>query len=70
MKLDEMNNLFVGVNEAENFKVCICALDKQEAAEIADQYRCGTNMEGSFKIKELESLNERFDCDYVLTYGG
>ena len=69
MKITDIKGLFVGYNETEDFRVLICAEDESEAQEIANQYRCDSKLEGEFKIGELEG-NERFDCDYVLTYGG
>lgn len=68
MKATDMTNLFVGINNTANFKVLICALDKEEAAAIAEEYRTDSNMEGTFEISEFDSMDTKFDCDYVLTY--
>lgn len=61
-------NLFIGYNEAEDFKILICAFDELEAAELADAYRCDAGLEGRFAIYEPENGidNVRFDCDYVI----
>lgn len=67
MKVNELTNLWVGINEIENFKVLIVALDKQEAQEIANSYCLDSHMKGDFKIKDFLDINESFDCDYVLT---
>lgn len=69
MKIKEMTNLWVGLNEVENFKVLIVALDKEEAQEIANRYCLDSQMSGSFVIEELSDMSEDFDCDYVLTNG-
>jgi hypothetical protein len=68
MTVSEMTNLWVGYNKEENFKILICALDEQEAYEIAESYRIDSHMEGKFEIKEFVNEHEHFDCDYVLTY--
>ena len=67
MKINEITNLWVGTNKVENFKVLIVAMNKEKAQEIADSYCLDSNMEGSFIIKEIMDVNEKFDCDYVLT---
>lgn len=63
-------NLFIGYNEEEDFRVLICALDIEEANEIARQYAHDSYLEGWFEISEpVNGIdNLRFDCDYVLTY--
>ena len=68
MKVTELNNLYVGYNEKENFRVLICALDKQEAYEIAAEYGSDSNLEGEWEISEYSDVNMNFDCDYVITY--
>lgn len=68
MKVTDMTNLWVGYNEEEDFRVLICAQDKQEARQIANGYRVDTLMEGTFEITEFTDVNVRIDCDYVLTY--
>lgn len=68
MKINELTNLWVGTNEAGDFKVLIIALDKEEAQEIANGYCLDSHMEGSFTIEEFYNVNESFDCDYALTY--
>ncbi len=69
MCITDMTNLFVGYNETEDFRILICALDAQEAYEIANEYRFDTNMNGQFEITELTDINTKFDCDYVVTGG-
>lgn len=68
MKINELSNLWVGRNAVEDFTVLICALDEEEAAKVAESYRTDSNMEGRFDISELDNLDVKFDCDYVLTY--
>ena len=69
MKVNELTNLWVGHNKVENFKVLICALDKEEAQKIADDYCIDSHMESKFEITEFNNLEIQFDCDYVLTGG-
>lgn len=69
MKVIEMNNLWVGRNETENFKVLICALDAEDAKEIANAYCTESRMSGEFEIEEFQNADTNFDCDYVLTGG-
>lgn len=66
MKVTDMNNLFVGANKAEDFKVLICAQDHDEAAAIAESYRADSSMGGMFEISEFDDADTKFDCDYVL----
>ena len=68
MKVNMMTNLWVGYNRFEDFRVLICAIDSIAASEIAESYRIDTHLEGTFEISDFKG-NERFDCDYVLTYG-
>lgn len=65
MKIHEMTNLFVGYNETENFKILICAFDVIEAQELAREYGHDANLQGNWKILDLD-VGDRFDCDYVI----
>lgn len=67
MKVTDMTNLWVGYNETEDFRVLICALDIQEAHEIANSYRLDSHLDGDFEISEFNDINTHFDCDYVLS---
>lgn len=69
MKVNELINLWVGYNEVENFRVLICALDIEEAQEIANGYRFDSGMEGKFEITEFDDINTKFDCDYMISGG-
>ena len=69
MKINELTNLWVGYNDAEDFKVLIVALDKEEAQEIVNEYCLDSHMEGKFEITEYDNTETQFDCDYVLTIG-
>lgn len=69
MKINDLTNLWVGYNKTEDFRVLICALDIEEAQEIANGYLLDTNMKGTFEITEFDNLETHFDCDYVLTGG-
>lgn len=62
-------NLFIGYNPVENFRILICAFDKEEAQELANDYRFDAGLEGSFEISEIETDigNIHFDCDYVIS---
>lgn len=61
-------NLFIGYNEEEDFRILICAFDKQEAYELAYRYRLDSNLKGYFEIEQINSGidNIHFDCDYVI----
>lgn len=67
MKVTDMTNLWVGYNETEDFRILICALDIQEAHEIANNYRLDSHLDGDFEISEFNDINTHFDCDYVLS---
>lgn len=69
MKVNDLNNLWVGYNKTENFRVLICALDTEDAQEIANSYCLDSHMEGKFEISEFNNTDMQFDCDYVLTTG-
>lgn len=71
MKWNEMQNLFIGYNADEDFRILICALDKQEAHELAREYGLDAGLEGDWKITETDPDidNTHFDCDYVITGG-
>ena len=71
MKWNEMQNLFIGYNKDENFRILICALDKWEASELAREYGLEACIEGDWKISEtdLDENDTHFDCDYVITGG-
>ena len=66
-----MKKLFIGNYTDKNFKILVCAKDKNEAKELAKEYA-----EDLFKdsntacaIKETtleEAKNTVFDCDYVI----
>lgn len=61
-------NLFIGYNEEEDFRILICAFDKEEAYELAKEYRLDSNLDGEFEIEEVENGidNIHFDCDYII----
>lgn len=61
-------NLFIGYNEEEDFRILICAFDKEEAQELADEYRFDAKLNGHFEIFEIEEKIDdiHFDCDYVI----
>lgn len=69
MKVNELDYLYVGYNEDEDFRILICATDTEEAYEIADEYRCESHMDGKFEISEFTDVNTHFDCDYVVQAG-
>ncbi len=64
----KFTNLFIGYNEEEDFRILICAFDKEEAYELANEYRFDSKLDGEFEIKEIEGGidNIHFDCDYVI----
>ena len=66
MLITDMNNLWVGYNKTEHFRILICASDEIEASEIAKSYCEDNNMQGTFEIAELKGVNTQFDCDYVV----
>ena len=71
MKWYEMQNLFIGYNEDENFRVLICAFDIYEADEVLRGYALDAGLEGDWEITETGTNmdNLHFDCDYVITGG-
>ena len=62
------SNLWLGYNKEEDFKIIICAFDREEAQELADEYRLDSNMVGKFEIIEtnIKLGNENYDCDYII----
>lgn len=68
MKITEMANLYVGYNEKENIKVLICAINKEEAEYVAEDYKFRNDIEGNFVISTYDNVETEFDYDYVLTY--
>lgn len=69
MKVHEMTNLYVGYNAFEDFRILICALDKEEAQELARDYGFDANIGGAWRITEDFDENTHFDCDYVISGG-
>lgn len=69
MKWHEMQNLFIGYNEDEDFRVLICAFDIHEADELLRGYALDAHLEGKWTITETDANtnNVRFDCDYVIS---
>ena len=70
MKVNNLDNLWVGYNETENISVLICALDIEEAREIINVYSYEHIIDGEFEISKFTDLNTDFSYDYVLTYNG
>lgn len=66
MKITDMNNLWIGHNETEDFNILICANEEKEAQEIADEYAKDTGLKGKFIICDFD-MDTRIDCDYILT---
>lgn len=63
-------NLFEGYNEEEDFRILICAFDRKEAQELANEYCLDSHLEGRFEIIDVDSVdNTHYDCDYVITRG-
>lgn len=61
------NNLWVGYNEKEKFRILICAFDEEDANELAQEYRFDSGLEGKFKVAKAEKVDDlQFDCDYVI----
>lgn len=72
MRINELDNIYIGYNWTEEFRILIFACDKNQAYEVAEGYRKNAGMEGEFEISELpkdiEDLkNLRFDCDYAIS---
>lgn len=49
-----MNNLFVGYNNTERFRILICADDMNDASRIADEYALDSGFDGEFVISLFE----------------
>lgn len=64
-------NLFMGYNKEEDFRILICAFSKEEAADIAREYAVDSKLEGEFEITAFEEdITEMyFDCDYIIAGG-
>lgn len=66
MKICDMENLFVGCNNEEHFKVLICAPDAITAEKIVEEYRVDMNLAGKFCIAEFDNTEINIDCSYIL----
>lgn len=66
MKVADMNNLWIGRNEKEDFNVLICANEEKEAQQIANEYAEDAGLTGEFFIEDFD-IDTRIDCDYILT---
>lgn len=70
MKIEELNNLFIGYSSRDNFRILIVAGcdDEVEAQDIADQYVEHLGLEGPMSVREFTAndLNAHFDCDYAV----
>ena len=64
-------NLFVGYNKEEDFRILICAFCKEEAADIAHDYAVDSKLSGEFEISAFEEdiTDTYFDCDYIVAGG-
>lgn len=67
MNIKDINGLYVGYSENDNFRVLIIAESKEEATKIADEYVFDANLEGPMVISDYVDTDCRFDCDYALT---
>ena len=69
MKVNELKNLYVGINYNEDFLVLIVADDEQTAMEKAKEYFKQAKMDlGNITVKPFAEfdMEMQFDCDYVL----
>jgi hypothetical protein len=71
-KDNEGEILWVGYNEAESFRILICANDSSEALKLAEEYAEDADLKGSFIVTKTnknlcQGLN--FDCDYIVEDG-
>lgn len=62
-------NLYVGYNEAEDFRILIVAYDEDEALATAEHYgRDSQFAANKWAVEEAEHIDcLRFDCDTVIT---
>lgn len=67
MRVCDLNNLYVGYNKTENFRILICACDIEEAADIAEQYGEDSQLANDWTIAEFTDINTKFDTDSVIT---
>lgn len=64
----KFTNLYEGYNKTEDFRILICAFDRNDAQELADGYCLESDLEGSFEIGDVGSIDEtHYDCDYVIS---
>lgn len=70
MKITDMANLFTAYDKTEDFRIAVCAADKEEAMQIAEEYRFDSGLKGAFEVSGLTDGDTKFDCDYVITRKG
>ena len=68
MKITDIKNLFVGINNTENFKVLINAANGEDALAIAESYGHEAGLKGTWITRYLGDTDMNFDCDYCLSY--
>lgn len=68
MRIKEMTNLFVGINNSGlcPFRVAIVADDINAAQRIVDEFALDSGIDGSFIVTD-KITDDKFDCDYILT---
>ena len=72
MFINELENIYIGYNRREDFRILIFSHDEDEAYETAEGYRKDAGMEGEFEISELpKDIDDlkylNFDCDYAIS---
>ena len=65
----EFINIWVGYNKEEDFRICICAFDKEDAQIAANGYCRDAGLSGKFEVSEPDAniSDIHFDCDYIIT---
>lgn len=67
-RLEEMTNLYVGINNSGffPFRVAIVADNMDAAQRIVDEYALDSGIDSPFVVTD-QIADGRFDCDYILT---
>lgn len=66
MKISELDGLYVGRNNEEDFTILIAAADQMDAEDLALDYQEEVGFETEFEVEPYTGTDIDFDCDYVI----
>ena len=66
MKISELDGLYVGRNNEEDFIILIAASDQETAEDLALGYQEEVGFETEFDVEPYTGTDINFDCDYVI----